>query len=163
MIGLSLAVLGIFAIILVGSLQIDDIIMRRFFVGFLSCASLISMFASPLFIIVSVLFPSYPSIMWLWALPFRGEFTYITHYIFSEIGHSDKECWIHAVLSLTFHLPNEHLFLTLWIIQRWCLYLCKLPSKSFLYVFILEIPMLVWHVHLLAYIWSISLTSLLDL
>ncbi|RZB82995.1 Bidirectional sugar transporter SWEET2 isoform D [Glycine soja] len=55
MIGLSLAVLGIFAIILVGSLQIDDIIMRRFFVGFLSCASLISMFASPLFIIKLVI------------------------------------------------------------------------------------------------------------
>ncbi|KAG4981542.1 hypothetical protein JHK85_035500 [Glycine max] len=52
MVGLLLAVLGMFAIVLVGSLQIDDVIMRRFFVGFLSCASLISMFASPLFIIV---------------------------------------------------------------------------------------------------------------
>jgi len=57
MIVLLVAVLGVFAIILVGSLQIDDILMRRFFVGFLSCASLISMFASPMFIIVSVLFP----------------------------------------------------------------------------------------------------------
>ncbi|KAK7401745.1 hypothetical protein VNO78_13462 [Psophocarpus tetragonolobus] len=51
MLGLLVAVLGIFAIILVGSLQIHDILIRRFFVGFLSCASLISMFASPLFII----------------------------------------------------------------------------------------------------------------
>ncbi|BAT93179.1 hypothetical protein LR48_Vigan05g029700 [Vigna angularis] len=51
MIVLLVAVLGVFAIILLGSLEIDDIQMRRFFVGFLSCASLISMFASPLFII----------------------------------------------------------------------------------------------------------------
>jgi solute carrier family 50 protein (sugar transporter) len=49
-----IAILGIFAMILLGSLQIDDIIMRRLFVGVLSCASLISMFASPLFIIVSM-------------------------------------------------------------------------------------------------------------
>ncbi|QCE10211.1 bidirectional sugar transporter SWEET2-like [Vigna unguiculata] len=55
MIVLLVAVLGVFAIILVGSLQIDDIQMRRFFVGFLSCASLISMFASPLFIIKLVI------------------------------------------------------------------------------------------------------------
>ena len=61
MVGLLLAVLGIFVIILVGSLQIDDSAMRRMFVGFLSCASLISMFASPLFIIVCLLFPRYPS------------------------------------------------------------------------------------------------------
>ncbi|AES75248.1 bidirectional sugar transporter [Medicago truncatula] len=46
-----MGVLGIFAIILIGSLQIDDIVMRRLFVGILSCASLISVFASPLFII----------------------------------------------------------------------------------------------------------------
>jgi solute carrier family 50 protein (sugar transporter) len=49
-----IAILGIFAMILLGSLQIDDVIMRRLFVGVLSCASLISMFASPLFIIVSM-------------------------------------------------------------------------------------------------------------
>ncbi|KAF1897859.1 hypothetical protein Lal_00032621 [Lupinus albus] len=51
MLGLLLAVLGIFAIVLVGSLQISDNVTRRLFVGSLSCASLISMFASPLFII----------------------------------------------------------------------------------------------------------------
>nr|AFK48838.1 unknown [Lotus japonicus] len=55
LLGLLLAVLGIFAIILIGSLQIPDIEMRRDFVGFLSCASLISMFASPLFIIKLVI------------------------------------------------------------------------------------------------------------
>ncbi|CAL0303717.1 unnamed protein product [Lupinus luteus] len=51
MLGLLLAVFGIFAIILVGSLQVGDSNTRRMFVGFLSCASLISMFASPLFVI----------------------------------------------------------------------------------------------------------------
>ncbi|XP_004488983.1 bidirectional sugar transporter SWEET2 [Cicer arietinum] len=50
-----MATIGVFAIILFGSLQIDDIVMRRLFVGFLSCASLISMFASPLFIIKLVI------------------------------------------------------------------------------------------------------------
>ncbi|KAK7342813.1 hypothetical protein VNO80_25769 [Phaseolus coccineus] len=55
MLGLLLAVFGIFVIILAGSLQIDDSAMRRMFVGFLSCASLISMFASPLFIIKLVI------------------------------------------------------------------------------------------------------------
>nr|XP_027192707.1 bidirectional sugar transporter SWEET2-like [Cicer arietinum] len=55
MFGLLLAVLGICGIILVGSLKITYSSMRRMFVGFLSCASLISMFASPLFIIKLVI------------------------------------------------------------------------------------------------------------
>ncbi|KAL2331284.1 hypothetical protein Fmac_018865 [Flemingia macrophylla] len=55
MFGLLLTVLGVFAIILFGSLQINDALIRRFFVGFLSCASLVSMFASPLFIIKLVI------------------------------------------------------------------------------------------------------------
>ncbi|KAG4947038.1 hypothetical protein JHK87_043045 [Glycine soja] len=55
MVGLLLTVLGIFVIILVGSLQVDDSTMRGMFVRFLSCASLISTFASPLFIIKLVI------------------------------------------------------------------------------------------------------------
>ncbi|KEH19191.1 putative SWEET sugar transporter [Medicago truncatula] len=55
MFGLLLAVLGIFVIILVGSLKITDSSIRRILVGCLSCASLISMFASPLFIIKLVI------------------------------------------------------------------------------------------------------------
>ncbi|KAJ7948810.1 Bidirectional sugar transporter SWEET [Quillaja saponaria] len=51
MAGLLLAIFGLFAIIVVGSLQIADSIVRRNVVGWLSCGSLISMFASPLFII----------------------------------------------------------------------------------------------------------------
>ncbi|XP_073220086.1 bidirectional sugar transporter SWEET2-like [Cicer arietinum] len=55
MFGLLLAVFGIFGIILVGSLKITDSSMRRMLVGFLSCASLISLFVSPLFIIKLVI------------------------------------------------------------------------------------------------------------
>lgn len=47
-----LAVFGIFAIVVFGSLQIIDTTLRRIFVGLLSSAALISMFASPLFVIV---------------------------------------------------------------------------------------------------------------
>ncbi|KAA8524042.1 hypothetical protein F0562_010527 [Nyssa sinensis] len=48
---LLLAVFGLLAAIVVVSLNLSDRDMRRMFVGFLSGASLISMFASPLFII----------------------------------------------------------------------------------------------------------------
>ncbi|MBA0861052.1 hypothetical protein Goshw_023946, partial [Gossypium schwendimanii] len=51
MLGMLLGVFGLLAIIVAGSLQIADRATRWIFVGFLSCASLISMFASPLFII----------------------------------------------------------------------------------------------------------------
>ncbi|XWS27405.1 hypothetical protein CRYUN_Cryun26dG0112200 [Craigia yunnanensis] len=51
MLGLLLTVFGLLAIIIAGSLQIVDKGARWIFVGLLSCASLISMFASPLFII----------------------------------------------------------------------------------------------------------------
>ncbi|KAG2677633.1 hypothetical protein I3843_12G109100 [Carya illinoinensis] len=48
---LLLVVFGLLAIVVAGSLQILDRTMRWIFVGLLSGASLISMFASPLFII----------------------------------------------------------------------------------------------------------------
>ncbi|XP_010542326.1 PREDICTED: bidirectional sugar transporter SWEET2 [Tarenaya hassleriana] len=51
MLGLLLAVFSVFAVIVAGSLQIPDKLTRWFFVGFLSCGSLVSMFASPLFVI----------------------------------------------------------------------------------------------------------------
>ncbi|KAH6775524.1 Nodulin MtN3 family protein [Perilla frutescens var. hirtella] len=50
--GLVLSVFIVFAIIAIGSFLIDDFEVRHLTVGFLSCAALISMFASPLFIIV---------------------------------------------------------------------------------------------------------------
>ncbi|KAG8364830.1 hypothetical protein BUALT_Bualt18G0039400 [Buddleja alternifolia] len=53
MIGLLSLVFVVFAIIAIGSLFISDFEVRHLTVGFISCASLISMFASPLFIIVS--------------------------------------------------------------------------------------------------------------
>ncbi|KAK6154246.1 hypothetical protein DH2020_008494 [Rehmannia glutinosa] len=51
MVGLLMSVIIVFAIIALGSLLIADFEVRHLTVGFLSCASLISMFASPLFII----------------------------------------------------------------------------------------------------------------
>ncbi|ONI12277.1 hypothetical protein PRUPE_4G155700 [Prunus persica] len=51
MLGFLLADFGLFAIIVFGSLQMTDLVMRRLIVGLLSCVSLISMFASPMFII----------------------------------------------------------------------------------------------------------------
>ncbi|KAJ8450007.1 hypothetical protein Cgig2_029369 [Carnegiea gigantea] len=55
MIWLLLAVFGAFAVIIFVSLRLHDPRTRQMFVGFLSCASLVSMFASPLFIIVGSL------------------------------------------------------------------------------------------------------------
>ncbi|KAI4390156.1 hypothetical protein MLD38_002298 [Melastoma candidum] len=49
--GLFLADLCVFGIVVGGSLQIGDLSLRRTVVGVLSCVALISMFASPLFII----------------------------------------------------------------------------------------------------------------
>ncbi|WCJ32333.1 Bidirectional sugar transporter SWEET2 [Euphorbia peplus] len=49
--GFLLAVFSLFTIVVVGSLQFTNTDVRRMTVGLLSCASLISMFASPLFII----------------------------------------------------------------------------------------------------------------
>ncbi|XP_052179216.1 bidirectional sugar transporter SWEET2 isoform X2 [Diospyros lotus] len=51
MFGLMMAVFCLFGIVVAGSLQISDHDIRRIVIGFLSSASLISMFASPLFII----------------------------------------------------------------------------------------------------------------
>ncbi|GAA0172606.1 hypothetical protein Leryth_010044 [Lithospermum erythrorhizon] len=49
--GMLMGVLGLFIIIVIGSLLIADPDVRWITIGFLSCASLISMFASPLLII----------------------------------------------------------------------------------------------------------------
>ncbi|XP_048131144.1 bidirectional sugar transporter SWEET2-like isoform X2 [Rhodamnia argentea] len=51
MTGFLLAIIGAFAVVVAGSLQIPELALRRMTVGLLSGASLISMFASPLFII----------------------------------------------------------------------------------------------------------------
>nr|XP_043622764.1 bidirectional sugar transporter SWEET2 [Erigeron canadensis] len=45
---LLLAVFGVFAVIVIGSLLVTDLEVRHLLIGFLSCATLISMFASPL-------------------------------------------------------------------------------------------------------------------
>lgn len=55
MLGLLLGVFGVFAVIVSLSLCVFEPPNRQLFVGYLSVFSLISMFASPLFIIVSKL------------------------------------------------------------------------------------------------------------
>lgn len=54
MFGLLLAVLGLFAVIIAGSLHISDFTLRHILIGCLSSAALVSMFASPLFVIVCI-------------------------------------------------------------------------------------------------------------
>lgn len=49
---LLLGVFGLFAVIAIGSLLVTDLELRHLIIGFLSCATLISMFASPLSIMV---------------------------------------------------------------------------------------------------------------
>ncbi|ESQ48499.1 hypothetical protein EUTSA_v10021415mg [Eutrema salsugineum] len=55
MLVLLLLVFVAVGLIVAGSLQIPDNLTRWYFVGFLSCASLVSMFASPLFVIKLVI------------------------------------------------------------------------------------------------------------
>lgn len=43
----------------------------------------------------------------------------------TESGDQDQECWIHAVLSVPLHLPNECLFPFVWNFQFWSLYICE--------------------------------------
>jgi solute carrier family 50 protein (sugar transporter) len=85
-------VLGLFAIIAVGSLQITDRMIRWLSVGSLTVVSLISMFASPLFIIVS------KSITLALVFPSSKLFTVncLISYCFllmsPEFGDPNKEC-----------------------------------------------------------------------
>jgi len=43
----------------------------------------------------------------------------------SEIGNSDRECWVHAFLPIAGHLLDEHLILCLWNAIGWPLLICK--------------------------------------
>ena len=119
MLGLLLAVFGLLAIIIAGSLQIVDREARWILVGLLSCASLISMFASPLFIIVSwskalIVFYFFSTLdCFLKFLKFLMTCC-LTWSLFPEFSNSNKECWIHAILSLPLYFLDEHLFLPIW-------------------------------------------------
>ncbi|CAL2252106.1 unnamed protein product [Prunus armeniaca] len=95
MLGLLGAVAVIFAFVVfmsLGVLEYDD---RQTFVGYLSVASLISMFASPLFIIVS------SCGIILSQIAFRPcnflSLMLFLIYPFAETGYQNKECRIHAI------------------------------------------------------------------
>ena len=115
--GLLTAIFGIYAIIVFASMKLFDPHARQLFVGYLSVASLISMFASPLFIIVS----SYDifAILVL-ILKFYVLFLYLHVYnnIFVlEFGDSNKERRIHAILSVPIDLFDEPFLLHIWNVQ----------------------------------------------
>ncbi|RZC45850.1 hypothetical protein C5167_038797 [Papaver somniferum] len=130
MLGLLLAVFGAFVVIAYVSMTFFDSHTRQLFVGCLSVASLISMFASPLFVIVCL----YPALLsefhfftfnhmctpyllpcvttqFIW---FGFIYRYLFHILLSEFGDPDKECRVHAFLSFPCDLPDEHLFPHLW-------------------------------------------------
>ena len=129
MIGLLLAVFAIFIAIVAGSLQIANVPLRRNVVGILSCASLVSMFASPLFIIVSLVCKLLLVYLLLLDAYFSCSFDFLT---LSEFGDSNKECGVYAVLSLTFDLPHERIVFPLWTVQLRSVRLCKHRLTRFL-------------------------------
>lgn len=94
MAGLLAAVFGVFAAIVCLSMGVMHPSVRQVFVGSLSVASLISMFASPLFIMVSSLkaaFYPVPSINPL--TPMLACLLLCSFYmVFPEFSGSDKEC-----------------------------------------------------------------------
>lgn len=84
--GLLMAVFGVFAIIVFVSMKLFGPDSRQLFVGYLSVASLISMFASPLFIIVS----SYENFA---ILTFDFEILYLVLLITCLQWHSCVRIW----------------------------------------------------------------------
>lgn len=133
---LLIGIFGVFAIILFASLFLLDRPTRHVLVGFLTCASLISMFASPLFIIVSFFCTNnilFVLSFWIMLSYHVSKYNHANSvYLFTEIGDPDKECWIHAVLPLPFNICNEFILYGVWDLQFWPLCLCKLSYPSLL-------------------------------
>lgn len=90
MLGMLVAVFGLFAVIVLGSLQISDFSLRRVVVGLISVASLISMFASPLFVIVS-LFKAYP-------VDFYTDDTLFFFFPNLKIASSFNRCFVYLII-----------------------------------------------------------------
>ncbi|ESR62832.1 hypothetical protein CICLE_v10016510mg [Citrus x clementina] len=82
--GLLIAVFLVFLAIVFTSMEVFDSNGRRLFVGYLSVASLISMFASPLFIIVS---SSETQAFLLLRLHISLPFIWLHVYFYAEVSH----------------------------------------------------------------------------
>lgn len=112
MLGLLFGVFAVFAVIAFVSLCFFEPPNRQLFVGYLSVFSLISMFASPLFIIVSFHheYSQFSSIF------YRSDFLEFEHYDYdcTESGDQDKKCGVHAVLSVSRDILDESFFLCIW-------------------------------------------------
>lgn len=104
-----LGVFGVFALIAYVSLELLDHPARQAFVGYLSVASLISMFASPLLIIVGLLVILSRSHSLICHCNFDLPLFYLL-----EFGDQDEECGVHAFLSFTCNLLDEHVILCVW-------------------------------------------------
>lgn len=115
MLGLLLAVFVLVAIIVYLSIRLFEPPTRQIFVGYLTVASLISMFASPLFVIVRSSLNFTPTFFFI-----EGTFCFplvqcVTNNFWStEFGDQDEERWVHAILSFSFNLLDESLILCIW-------------------------------------------------
>lgn len=124
MLGLLLAVFSAFGAIVVMSIKVFEPPNRQLFVGYLSVFSLISMFASPLFIIVSSLESLSPLLLFKYLscvlLSICSKITFIAGF-----GYQNKERRIHAILPLTGDLFDESFFLRIQNVQAGSIYFCK--------------------------------------
>lgn len=106
-IGLLVSVFVLLGAIVYISLIFFDFDSRHLFIGYLTVASLISMFASPLFIIVS--FCNF----------FFCLFFFFCQLIvfFLESGDQDEKRGIHAILSVPLNLIDEPRFFCIWNVE----------------------------------------------
>ena len=92
MTGLLLAVFALFAVIVFVSVKVLDPGVRQPFVGYLSVASLISMFASPLFIIVSTRQDVHTHFHFRRCGSFSTNMLFTCNVFPPEIGDQNKKC-----------------------------------------------------------------------
>lgn len=124
MLGLLLAVFAVFGVIVFLSINIFEPPNRQLFIGYLSVFSLVSMFASPLFIIVSSFNKLSSLLLFKYVLS-----VLLTYYLklsfIAEFGDKNKERRIHAILSLACDLFDEYFLLCIRNVQAGSIYFCK--------------------------------------
>lgn len=126
MLALLIGVFGLFALIVYVSLVFFDHPTRMTLVGWLSVASLISMSASPLLVIVCLSI-RLSKFFWKFLVQYLLFWQYLVLFSFSEFGDKDKERGVHAILPLSGHIFNEHLLLRIRLVTARLLYLRKSP------------------------------------
>lgn len=137
MVGLLVLLVCAFALVAHASMAFFDQPTRQQFVGAVSMASLISMFASPLAVMVR--HPIKLVSLWKFLLdhPFyvrhrRAHRTVLTHVsIVCSSGRGDQDGvrGVHALLPLALHAADERLFRDIRSAAAWSLHLCKQPDS----------------------------------